>query len=253
MLGAVVAATAAVTFGSAGIASADCSSSSVISNWNSYTCLQIQNFTGYEMFDEYNNQAPIAPGEVVYYTSYPSEVMNLFFAINPNPNTPDGGGWYLTFINSTPGAWALSNGFSSGSTFGSASFDSNTDSLGQTLTLGGSTTAFTNAPPNDEDWSVLPVTGVPSTTTGVPSTTSHPRGTIVRFSRQKSVKVWGPRTNPLRGVAAKPTAPVSVGEEVSPVSSTLPAQTRSVAKTATPHRVASPRAAVTASGSAPSA
>ena len=76
------------------------------------------------------------------------------------------------------------------------------------------------------------------------------RGAIIVVN-EKPMKIWNPRTNPLRGVAAKPTAPVSSVAAVSPVSSTLSAQQQSVAKTATPHRAAARRAAVTASRSAP--
>jgi hypothetical protein len=74
----------------------------------------------------------------------------------------------------------------------------------------------------------------------IAETPNYNRGSII-VKNSRPMKIWNPRTNPLRGVAAKPTAPVSVGEEVSPVSSTLPAQPQSVAKTATPHSAASRR------------
>jgi len=154
-------------------------------------------------------------------------------------------------------------GFTYGTTTGSASFtpipfDSFNSPMPTTeyLTLGGTTKSFVNSPcrtTGGGGWYASGGNSVSFVRTnfawGPPIRT---RGAVIVVN-EKPMKIWGPQTSPVRGVVPKGPAPQAPVAAVSPVSSTLPAQPQSVAKTATPHRAAARRAAVTASRSAPPA
>ena len=252
VLGAVVAATAAVTFGSAGIAQACTDGSDPITS-----CVYVQNNTGYTVYSSGGNLGAQTIGDGTTFSDavpYGDE-FNFTFTMPENANYA-ASTWTLTYDYET-GNFPTTAGWASGSAPHPASFGTHT-TTSQSLTLGGTLHSFTGHGPNPCSASAS-TCGSDTTTAVAPvrvnyasETPSNTRGTIIVVN-EKPMKIWNPRTNPLRGAAAKPTAPVSVGEEVSPVSSTLPAQPQSVAKTATPHRAASPRAAVTASRSASSA
>ncbi len=184
-------------------------------------------------------------------------------------NTDQSGGDF-SLVGDSSTSWSLDwgvagrPGFTSGSTTGSASFTPIPfDKFGlampttEYLTLGGTTHSFYNSPcfggPCGGGWSASGGNTVSFVRTnfawGPPIRT---RGAVIVVN-EKPVKIWGPQTTPVRGVVPKGPAPQAPVAAVSPVSSTLPAQPQSVAKTATPHRAAARRAAVTASRSAPPA
>lgn len=264
MLGAAVAATAAVTFGSAGTASA----------------FTIYNSTGYTLSTSVENQGDnetLANNSSyswpdLFITSLPTTV-NYTFTTGPLSHYVGN-----TLIVESGCTWTVSDSYSgiySGkpqvtvtqTIYGSvASGDPQASfQLGDSivdLTIGGITQSFENTPFQTQAYDVtvgsssiagasdpqvgLTVGGSSLAAASAPqvghigATPNYKRGAIIT-KNDLPMKIWNARTNPLRGLAAKPTAPVSVGEEVSPVSSTLPAQPQSVAKTATPHRAAARR------------
>jgi len=247
VLGAAVAATAAVTFGSAGTASA----------------FTIYNSTGYTLSTSVENQGDnetLANNSSyswpdLFITSLPTTV-NYTFTTGPLSHYVGN-----TLIVESGCTWTVSDSYSgiySGkpqvtvtqTIYGSvASGDPQASfQLGDSivdLTIGGITQSFENTPFQTQAYDVTvgssSIAGASDPQVGhIGATPNYKRGAIIT-KNDLPMKIWNARTNPLRGLAAKPTAPVSVGEEVSPVSSTLPAQPQSVAKTATPHRAAARR------------
>jgi len=169
-LGAAVAATAAVTFGSAGIASA-------CGEPIGSQCNYIDNATGYTIYYENNGSTPIYNGTVANYTTLYGESQVLVFAMNANANTAFTS-WAVTYVNSTKGEWNGYRGYSSGSADGVAGSFGNTESVQYaTLTLGGSISSFTNTPNLEnliqEDFAVLPTNVRPSV-----------KNVVVGFARQ---------------------------------------------------------------------
>jgi hypothetical protein len=240
VLGAAVVAASVVAFGSAGIAHA-------------YT---IVNNTGYDLNDGFRNGASL---------SYPDPAP----PIGEAPGSPGSGSAHFSMSanDQHPAAqWSLyweldqwASRTSHGDAEGAGSFLYQEDAVMYTptpwteyLTLGGKSTSFYNENivtcancPGPESVSFVRT----NFAWGPPIRT---RGAVIVVN-EKPVKIWGPRSSTVRGVVPKGPAPQAPVAAVSPVSSTLSAQQQSVAKTATPHRAAARRAAVTASRSAPPA
>lgn len=253
VLGAAIAATAAVTFGSAGIAQA-CDSNQAGGESVYTSCAYVQNNTGYTVYSSGGNLGAqaIATGATFGDAVPMGSEYNFTFTMPENANYA-ASTWTLNYNYPASGDLTAVFGWTSGSASSPASFGTPTTTevySGPTeiLTLGGASHSL-----KSYNYGCGQCTfGSVGQVNYASETPGNRRGTVIVVNEMKQ-KIWNPRTNPLRGVAEKPTAPVSAVAAVSPVSSTLPAQPQSVAKTATPHRAASPRAAVTASGSAPSA
>ena len=245
VLGAVVAATAAVTFGSAGIAQA-CEDNNTTAPFTS--CVYVQNNTGYTVYSSGGNLGAQTIGDgTTFSDAVPmGDEFSFTFTMPENANYA-ASTWTLTYDYET-GSFPATAGWASGRASSPASFGTHT-TTNESLTLGGATHSFTGRGPSTCGNCVAGAVA-PVRVNYASETPSNTRGTVIVVN-EKPMKIWGPRTNPSQGVAAKPIAPVSVVAAVSPVSSTLPAQTQSAAKTGTPHRAVSSRAAVTASKSAP--
>jgi len=243
-MGAAIAATAAVTFGSAGIAQA-CTDGS----YPFTACVYVQNNTGYTVYSTGGTSTAGATlGDSATFTyNVPMGESVIFTFTMPENTSYAAATWTLTYDYQT-GNFPATLGWASGSASSPASFGTKgTDN--ESLTLGGATHSFTGNGPSTCKTCISSV--APVRVNYASETPSNKRGTVIVVNEKKQ-KIWNPRTNPPRGVAAKPTAPVSAVAAASPVSSTVPDKPQSLAKTATPHRAASSRAAVTASRSAPS-
>ncbi len=243
VLGAAVTAAAAVTCWSAGIASA-CADPSI-----GCATAKVLNNTGYTVYSSGGTTTanqPLANGSTFVDDSVAmySEVIYTF-TMPENANTA-ASAWTLTF-DYEAGSLPNGVGWSSGSAPYPASFGTPTTSEGVTtekLTLGQNTHSFTHTGGGGgvDVSAVLPTstTGSTGRVNYASETPSNTRGTIIVVNDQP-MKIWNPRTNPSRGVAAKLTAPVSSVAAVSLGSSTLPSQPQSAAKAAAPNRTAARR------------
>jgi hypothetical protein len=239
-LGAAVAATAAVTFGSAGIASAVYCADEV-----GCVTAQVVNNTGYTVYSSGGTTTanqPLASGSTLVDDAVAINTTVIYTFTMPENADTAASSWTLTYEYAA-GSFPNGYGWSSGSAPSPGSFGTSTIIGGwktEELTLGGNTHSFANEGGNCKNCFSLDVTDSTGRVNYASETPSNTRGTIIVVN-EKPMKIWNPRTNPLRGLAAKLTAPASPVAAVSPVSSTLPAQPQSVAKTATPHRAAARR------------
>lgn len=206
------------------------------------SCGYVQNNTGYTIYSNVTavtsgtstNPVLLANGATVGYAVATYDAAIFTFTM-PASATTAAVNWSMTYDYQYNGSTVIE--WTAGSASSPGSFGTQLTKGVVNLTLGGDINSFAYQSAGS---SKLTVSGVDPVVGGTVGSVAPARGSFVTVNARQ-MKIWGPRTNPLRGVAAKPTAPVSVGEEVSPVSSTLPAQSQSVAKTATPHRVASRR------------
>ena len=243
MLGAAVAATAAVTFGSAGIAQACVSNQSGGDSAYS-SCAYVLNNTGYTVYSSGGNLGAQTIGDGTTFSDAVTMGSEFSFTFTMPENANYAAStWTLNYNYPASGDLTGVFGWTSGSASSPASFGTPTTTVlysspTQILTLGGASHSLSGSGSKFKcgECTVSSVGQVNYAS----ETPSNRRGTIIVVN-EKLMKIWNPRTNPLRGLAAKLTAPASPVAAVSPVSSTLPAQPQSVAKTATPHRAASRR------------
>ncbi|MGV1006838.1 MAG: hypothetical protein ACOYEV_19200 [Candidatus Nanopelagicales bacterium] len=209
VLGAAVAATATVTYGSAGIAQA-CTPSET-SPFTS--CAYVDNNTGYTVFSTGGTTTanqPLSNGGTFVASVQMGQEVIFTFTMPENSNTA-AATWTLTY-DYEAGSMPNGVGWASGSAPYPASFGTATNGV-ENLTLGQNTHSFTNSGGGgggkNTVGSVAPG-GSAGRVNYASETPSNARGTVVVISEHLT-KIWGPRTKALRSSVAASSATASTG------------------------------------------